>query len=187
MTNRIFLLALLAGLVLPVTAAELVIDDSHTYASFEVDHMGFSTQRGLFRETSGTLRFDPDARSGEVEVRIATASLDTGNRRRDDALRGATWFNVESFPDIIFRSQQFIFEGERLTAIDGKLVMLGEIRPLRLEIARYKCGFNLAVGKHGCGADARGVLRRSEFGMHTGIPFVGDEVRLSIQIEAYQP
>lgn len=187
MTNRIFLPALLACLALPAAAADLVIDDSHTYASFEVDHMGFSTQRGLFRETSGTLRFDPEARNGNVEVRIATASLDTGHRRRDEALRGATWFNVESFPDIIFRSEQFIFEGERLTAVDGKLVMLGEIRPLRLEITRFKCGFNLAVGKQGCGADARGALRRSDFGMRTGVPFVGDEVRLSIQVEAYQP
>ena len=186
-TNRIFLAALLAFLALPAAAAEMLIDDSHTYASFEIDHMGFSTQRGLFRETSGTLRFDPEARSGEVEVRIASASLDTGHRRRDDALRGATWFNTDNFPDIIFRSQQFIFEGERLTAVDGKLVMLGEIRPLRLEITRFKCGFNLAVGKRGCGADARGVLRRSEFGMQTGIPFVGDEVRLNIQVEAYQP
>lgn len=43
--------------------------------------------------------------------------------------------------------------------------MLGEIRPLRLEISRFKCGLNLAVGKRGCGADAEGVLRRSEFGM----------------------
>ncbi len=187
MTNRIFLPALLACLALPAAAADLVIDDSHTYASFEVDHMGFSTQRGLFRETSGTLRFDAAARSGNVEIRIATASLDTGHRRRHEALRGATWFNVESFPDIIFRSEQFIFEGERLTAVDGKLVMLGEIRPLRLEITRFKCGFNLAVGKQGCGADARGVLRRSDFGMHTGVPFVGDEVRLNIQVEAYQP
>ena len=187
MTNRIFLPALLACLALPAAAADLVIDDSHTYASFEVDHMGFSTQRGLFRETSGTLRFDAAARSGNVEVRIATASLDTGHRRRDEALRGATWFNVENFPDIIFRSEQFIFEGELLTAVDGKLVMLGEIRPLRLEITRFKCGFNLAVGKQGCGADARGVLRRSDFGMHTGVPFVGDEVRLNIQVEAYQP
>jgi len=65
--------------------------------------------------------------------------------------------------------------------------MLGEIRPLRLEISRFKCGLNLAVGKRGCGADAEGVLRRSEFGMQTGIPFIGDEVRLHVQVEAYPP
>ena len=187
MTARLFLSTLLACLALPAAAAELVIDGSHTYASFEVDHMGFSTQRGQFRETSGRIRFDPGTRSGEVEVRIDAASLDTGSLRRDDALRGTTWFNVESFPDIIFRSQQFIFDGEQPVAVEGKLVMLGEIRPLRLEITRFKCGFNLANRQHGCGADAQGALRRSEFGMQTGIPFIGDEVRLRVQVEAYPP
>ena len=72
-------------------------------------------------------------------------------------------------------------------AVEGKLILLGEIRPMRLEITRFKCGLNLAVGKRGCGADAQGTLHRSEFGMQTGIPFIGDEVRLRIQVEAYPP
>ena len=187
MTNRIFLTTLLACLALPVAATDLVIDGSHTYASFEVDHMGFSTQRGQFRETSGSLRFDAEARSGEVEVRIDAASLDTGFGLRDEVLRGADWFNVKDFPDIIFRSQRFVFDDDKPVAVEGKLVLLGEIRPLRLEITRFKCGLNLAVGKRGCGADAQGTLHRSEFGMQTGIPFIGDEVRLRIQVEAYPP
>jgi polyisoprenoid-binding protein YceI len=163
------------------------IDPTHTYANFEIDHMGFSTQRGLFRHTSGQISYDPEARSGTIEIRIDTASLDTGFGLRDEVLRGADWFNVQSFPDIIFRSQRFIFNEERPVAVEGKLIMLGEIRPLRLEISRFKCGLNLAVGKRGCGADAEGVLRRSEFGMQTGIPFIGDEVRLHVQVEAYPP
>lgn len=65
--------------------------------------------------------------------------------------------------------------------------MLGEIRPLRLEISRFKCGLNLTVGKRGCGADAEGVPRRSEFGTQTGLPFIGDEVCLHVQVEAYPP
>ncbi len=188
MTNLKFLLpALLACLAVPAAAVDYQIDPTHTYANFEIDHMGFSTQRGLFRQTSGQVRFDPEARSGDIEIRIDAASLDTGFGLRDDVLRGADWFNVQSFPDIIFRSQRFIFDEERPVAVEGKLVLLGEIRPLRLEITRFKCGLNLAVGKRGCGADAQGALRRSEFGMQTGLPFIGDEVRLRIQVEAYQP
>ena len=187
MTIRFLLPALLACLTLPAAAADYVIDPSHTYASFEIDHMGFSTQRGLFRQTSGQVSFDPEARAGEIEIRIDAASLDTGFGLRDDVLRGADWFNVASFPDIIFRSQRFVFDEERPIAVEGKLVMLGEIRPLRLEITRFKCGFNLLLRQRGCGADAQGALRRSEFGMQTGLPFIGDEVRLRVQVEAYQP
>jgi len=186
-TIKYLLPALLACLALPVSAVDYQIDPSHTYANFEIDHMGFSTQRGLFRQTSGQVRFDPEARSGDIEIRIDAASLDTGFGLRDEVLRGADWFNVQSFPDIIFRSQRFVFNEERPVAVEGKLVLLGEIRPLRLEITRFKCGLNLAVGKRGCGADAQGALRRSEFGMQTGLPFIGDEVRLRIQVEAYQP
>jgi len=180
-------LALLAFLALPASAADYVIDSSHTYANFEIDHMGFSTQRGLFRRSSGQISYDPEARTGEIEIRIDAASLDTGFELRDEVLRGSDWFNVASFPDIIFRSQRFVFDEERPIAVEGKLIMLGEMRPMRLEISRFKCGLNLALRKRGCGADALGVLRRSEFGMQTGIPFIGDEVRLNIQVEAYPP
>ena len=103
---RLLLPALLSSiLALSAAAADYVVDPSHTYATFEIDHMGFSTQRGLFRQTSGQIRYDPEARSGEIEIRIDAASLDTGFGLRDDVLRGADWFNVKDFPDIIFRSQ----------------------------------------------------------------------------------
>ena len=103
-------------------------------------------------------------------------------------LRGSDWFNVASYPDIIFRSQRLEFNGTTwLIAVHGVLIMLGEIRPMRLEISRFKCGLNLLLRKRGCGADAQGVLRRSEYGMLTGLPFIGDEVRLRIQVEAYTP
>lgn len=177
---------LLAGFSL-AQAAEYVIDPSHTYASFEIDHHGFSLQRGWFTQTSGVVDFDPEARSGRVDIRIAVASLDTGMAKRDDVLRGDNWFKAKDFPDILFRSQQLHFSDDKLTAVDGQLVMLGQIRPLRLDITRFKCGLNLATRKRGCGADAYGVLRRSEFGMEQGLPFIGDEVRLRIQVEAYLP
>ena len=181
------LFALLALPALSAAAAEYVIDPSHTYASFEIDHLGFSTQRGQFNQTTGGITFDPEARRGNIEIRIDAASLATGLDLRDEVLRGESWFNVKNFPDILFRSQQLIFEQEKLVAVDGSLVMLGEIRPLRLEISRFKCGLNLALRKRGCGADAQGSLRRSDFGLNNGLPFIGDEVRLRIQVEAYLP
>ena len=178
---------LLACLALPAAAVEYLIDPSHTYASFEIDHLGFSTQRGQFNRTSGSIDFDSEARSGRIDIRIDAASLDTGFELRDEVLRGESWFNTKVFPDILFRSQNLIFDQERLVAVDGTLLMLGELRPMRLEVSRFKCGLNLALRKRGCGADAQGVLRRSEFGLQNGLPFIGDDVRLRIQVEANPP
>lgn len=168
-------------------AAEYTIDPTHTYASFEIDHLGFSTQRGQFNRSSGIVEFDPDGKAGRIDISIETTSLDTGFELRDNVLRGESWFNAKDYPYIFFRSQKLFFTEEKLSAVEGVLVMLGEIRPMRLEISRFKCGLNLASRKRGCGADAIGVLRRSEFGLSNGLPFIGDEVRLRIQVEAYLP
>jgi hypothetical protein len=67
-TMRPFLLALLAGLALPAAAADYVVDPSHTYATFEIDHMGFSTQRGQFERTSGQIRQEKCKSSGHSPV-----------------------------------------------------------------------------------------------------------------------
>jgi len=180
--------ALLFAACLPLAqAAEYTIDPSHTYASFEIDHLGFSTQRGQFNRSSGIVEFNPYEKTGRIDISIETASLDTGFELRDDVLRGDDWFKAKDFPYIFFRSQKLIFTDEKLSAVDGVLVMLGEIRPMRLEVSRFKCGLNLASRKRGCGADAIGVLRRSEFGLSNGLPFIGDEVRLRVQVEAYLP
>ena len=179
--------AALAFTAQPAASAEYAIDPAHTYASFEIDHLGFSTQRGLFARTSGTLSFDPAASAGEVSIRIDAASIETGLELRDEVLRGPDWFDVKNNPDILFRSQRMLFDGDRLVAIEGTLALLGNVRPVRLEVDRFKCGLNLASRKRGCGADANTRIRRSDFGLTTGVPFVGDEVRLRIQVEAYQP
>ncbi|MBS1143190.1 MAG: polyisoprenoid-binding protein [Proteobacteria bacterium] len=176
-----------ATLLAPAQGAEYVVDPTHTYASFEIDHLGFSTQRGQFNQSSGVVEFDPAAKTGRIDISIETASLDTGFELRDNVLRGDDWFKAKDYPYIFFRSQKLIFTDDKLSAVDGSLVMLGEIRPMRLEVTRFKCGLNLASRKRGCGADAVGVLKRSEFGLSNGVPFIGDEVRLRIQVEAYLP
>lgn len=166
-------------------AATYTIDASHTYPMFEIDHLGFSIQRGQFDETAGTIELDQMAQTGRIEVRVQTASLDSGHAKRDEILKGADWFDVERFPDMTYRSQRLIFNGTQLVAVEGDLTLHGVSRPLRLEVTQFKCGLNLAARKRGCGADAAGQLKRSEYGITKGLPFIGDEVRLRIQIEAY--
>ena len=72
----------------PSLATEYNIDASHTYASFEIDHLGFSTQRGQFNRSSGIVEFDPEGKTGRIDITIDAASLDTGFALRDDVLRG---------------------------------------------------------------------------------------------------
>lgn len=166
-------------------AITYTIDASHTYPVFEIDHLGFSIQRGQFDETSGFIELDESSQSGRIEVQISAASLDSGHAQRDEILKGPDWFNAAQYPLMTYQGSRLQFQNGRLSHVEGELTLRGVSRPVRLDIVRYKCGLNLAARKRGCGADAVAILKRSDFGMRTGLPFVGDEVRLLIQIEAY--
>ncbi len=162
-----------------------VIDPTHTYPSFSVNHLGFSLQRGRFNQTQGRLVLDPAAKTGEVEISIQAASIDTGLAKRDDHLRGADFFNVAEHPTLRFKGTTLEFQGEQLVAVQGELTLLGVTKPLRLTVSQFYCGLNPLRLKQGCGADAQATLKRSDFGMDYALPGVGDEVQLAIQVEAY--
>lgn len=180
------LTALLVSLLSPPAwAATYQLDPGHTFPQFEIDQLGLFTERGQFRLIQGSLEYDVKQHSGRLEVVIDARSLDTGNDERDTVLKGAGWFNVGRYPTLTFRSQRFIFEQDRLVAIDGELTMLGVTQPMRLAVVRVQCGLSPASSKQRCTADANGTLRRSRFGMRTGLPFVGDEVRLRIRARTY--
>ena len=169
----------------PVWAVNYRFDPDHTFPVFEIDHLGFSTQRGQFDSSHGTLEFDAVQQTGSMEVVIDADSLDTGNAARDAILKGPQWFDAKHYPTITFRGQRFVFDQGQPVAREGELTMHGVTQPLRLDIIRLKCGLNLVTRRRTCGADATGTLKRSRFGMTTGLPFVGDDVRLRIQAEAY--
>ncbi|HYP69197.1 MAG TPA: YceI family protein [Thiobacillaceae bacterium] len=171
----------------PAWCVSYTIDPAHTYPGFEIDHLGFSTQRGQFNRTSGSIELDQLAHTGKLEIHVDIASLDTGQAERDEILKGDEWLQAQRYPEMVYRSERFVFDNDRPVAVEGMLTLLGQTHPLRLEISRFKCGLNLAEKKRGCGADAQGQLRRSDYGLRTGLPFVGNEVKLNIQVEAYLP
>ena len=169
----------------PSPAVSYLIDPGHTYPSFEINHLGFSTQRGRFNASKGVIELDQVNQTGSIDISIDVASLDTGHALRDRILLGPDWFDRERFPTIRYRANRFIFAGGKPVAVAGELTLRGITQPLQLEVSRFHCGINLTVQKRACGADAHGVISRSAFGMTSGLPFVGDEVRLDIQVEAH--
>lgn len=161
------------------------IDPAHTFPMFELSHQGFSIHRGRFNSTRGTVSLDRAAKSGEVAVTIDAASIDTGDEVLEKALRSSSFFAVEEFPEIRFRSTTLRFEDERLVTVDGEFTLLGQTRPLRLTVDHFHCAFSLLRGRTVCGANATGQLLRSEYGMSKFIVFgVGDAVKITLQVEA---
>ncbi|MDT8364504.1 MAG: YceI family protein [Nitrosomonas sp.] len=162
------------------------IDPTHTYPTFAVSHLGFSTMYGRFDKTSGTFSIDRAGRQGAVDIIIKTASINTGLEKRDDHLRSPDFFNTIEFPDATYQSGNVKFEGDEPKTIEGKLTLLGVTKPVTLTITAFKCGQNPMNNKAMCGIDAVGSLKRSDFGMKYALPGVGDEIRLMISAEGYK-
>lgn len=161
-----------------------VVDPSHTFASFRVAHLDISTQRGRFDRTRGNIMLDRDAASGSIDIEIDAAAVSTGNPKLDAALRGEDFFDVERHPRIAFRSTRVEFERGEPARIEGELTLLGVTRPVALKVERFACTLKPFLVRTTCGADVSGLISRSAFGMKSFAAFVGDEVRLDIQVEA---
>lgn len=170
---------------LPAMAADsYTVDSGHTYPSFEINHLGFSTMRGKFNTSSGKIMLDSDASSGSIEITIDAASLDTGHGKRDEHLRGEEFFNVAKFPTLAYKAKKLEFSGGKLVGADGELTLLGVTKPVSLTVTEFHCGAHPMTKKPVCGANATASIMRSEFGMTAYVPAVGDEVKISIEVEA---
>ena len=187
----------LVAVALPLTAVaapeSYTLDPYHTYPNFEVNHLGYSKMRGRFDKSAGKFSIDRAAKSGSLELTVQTASITTGDndkgnrpRARDEHLRAADFFNVAEFPTMVYKAATVKFSGDNVSSLEGNLTLLGVTKPLALIVDNWKCGPHPVSKKEMCGANAHGTFKRSDFGMKYGIPTVGDEITLWVEVEAYK-
>lgn len=183
----ITLATVVAAVAAPALAMEsYTIDPRHTYPVFEVNHLGFSTQRGRFNKTSGTITLDPAAKKGSIEVVIETASIDMGLDKWDEHMRSDEFFDVEKFPTATFKSEKLEFKGDKPVAAIGTLTLLGVTQTVKLAIESFKCGTHPINKKPLCAADVSTTIKRSAFGMTKYVPAVSDDIKLMIPVEAFK-
>jgi polyisoprenoid-binding protein YceI len=177
-------LCLLAAGTTSASAQTYTIDPSHTYPSFEADHMGISVWRGKFDKNSGTVTLDRAAKTGTLDITIDTGIGRLRHAKMNEHARGKDMFNVEKFPTITYKSKSFKFDGENLVGVDGELTMLGVTKPVALKVDKFKCIMHPRYKREVCGANAVAEFKRSDFGLNYGLPNFSPEVKLAIQIEA---
>ena len=160
------------------------VDPSHTYPSFEADHMGLSIWRGKFTKSGGKIVLDRSAKSGgSIEITIDASTVDFGHAKMNDKARGDEMFNVAKYPTITYKSTTLKYEGEKLVGVDGEMTLLGVTKPLSLNVTHFKCLIHPLHKREVCGADAYGRFDRSDFGMNIGLPRFSPEIKLAIQVE----
>jgi len=180
---------LLAALSVSAVAAPVkyTVDSGHTFPSFEADHFGgMSVWRGKFKSTSGTVVVDREAKTGTVDIKIDTASVDTGNEKLNDHLKTAEFFDVAKIPAATYKGKLANFKDGAPTEVQGDLTLHGVTKPVTLTIRSFKCMPHPMKKKEFCGADAITTINREDFGVGWGKAFgFGMDVKLAIQVEAF--
>jgi polyisoprenoid-binding protein YceI len=184
MKLKIALICLLVASTTSAFAQTYTIDPSHTYPSFEADHMGISFWRGKFDKTTGTVVLDRAAKTGTLDIAIDASTIDFGHPKMNEHARNKDLFDVEKYPTITYKSKAIKYEGDTPVAVDGELTLLGVTKSVPLKINKFKCIQHPMLKREVCGADASAEFKRSDFGMNYGLPRFSPEVKLAIQVEA---
>jgi polyisoprenoid-binding protein YceI len=162
------------------------VESAHTFPKFEVSHNGFSNHTGIFTKTTGKILMDREAKTGSMEIVVDTSAISTGAPQMEKFLGSKEFFNVGQFPTMTYKGNRFIFNGDRLVSVEGELTLLGVTRPLTLTVTNFVCGPHPRTRKEECGANAIGQLKRSDYGMTAFLPLIGDDIKLTMQTEAYK-
>jgi polyisoprenoid-binding protein YceI len=157
------------------------VDPYHTQVTFAVSHMGFTEFRGRLSNASGTLQLDAEHPAGSsFEVTIPTDSVNTPVDKLTEELKGDQWLDAKANPQITFKAKSVMVTGPQTAKVTGDLTLHGVTKPLTLEAKLNGGGINPLDKKFTVGFELAGKVKRSDFGVKTYLPLIGDEVDLTI-------
>ena len=167
------------------------LDKTHASLTWKVSHLGLSNYTARFTRFDAEVDFKPQApENSKVTVTIDPTSIKTDYPYPEEKdfdkklVEKAEWFNAAKFPEIKFTSSRIEMTGENTAVMTGNLTFLGVTKPVSFNVT-----FNGAMEqqpfsqKPTLGFSATGSLKRSEWGMATYVPNIGDEVMLLIEVE----
>ena len=181
---------LLAAALLATTAgaqaqsATYAVDPTHTFVTFEVTHFGTSVNRGRFDKKAGSITLDKAAKSGTVDISFETGSINTGTAAFDRHLQSKDFFNSAEHPSARFVADKFVFNGDKVSEVQGNLTLMGKSNPVTLKAQRFNCYDHPMLKREVCGGDFEATIQRTQWGMNYGVPGIPDAVKLVIQVEA---
>ena len=187
---RNLLLAGVLGYGLSASAAELLIDQSHSEVAFSVKHLMISNVKGKFNDYDGDINFDVKTKTFNAFDAIVNAStIDTGIEKRDEHLRSADFFEVTKYPEIKFVMKSYEKKSDTNGVLKGDMTIRGIKKPVDLNVTINGIVKDMS-GKNKIGFTLDGQINRKDFGLNwnkaleLGGVTVGDEVKLMVEIQA---
>jgi len=182
--KRLIFLLLIALPCSASFAASYQLEPIHTQILFFCDHLGFSKSQGEFLKFDGSFSFDPDnMRASMVEIVIDSASIDMDNQKWNDHMKNQDFFDVDKHPKMTFISNKVEPMSDNTMNIHGNLTILGHSEPIILTVTHNKSGVHPFSGKYTAGFSAYTNVKRSLFGMTYGLPALGDDIEIRLEVE----
>lgn len=193
--KRLSFTILLAVLLLSTTvvaeaAEQFNVDSGHSFVGFTVKHMAVSSVRGEFKEYTAELMVDEEnLQNSTIVLKIDAGSIDTRDEKRDGHLRSADFFEVETYPEIVFESKKIEKAEAGRYKATGDLTMKGTTQEVVLDL-EINGPIKDPYGNHRVGAEGRVTIDRQDFGvkfsrvLDNGGLVVGDDVQISFSLEA---
>ena len=189
---KVLLSSLIFGILILSTTVQAnetyTIDNAHASIGFSISHLVISKVKGSFNDFSGTFVLDKDNRLTEANASIKSASIDTGVKKRDDHLRSADFFEVETYPEITFEAKKVVKRSGKDILL-GKFTMHGVTKNIELPYT-VKGPITDPYGNKKIGFHAETVINRTDYGLNwnqaleVGGVMVGEDVFIVIDVEA---
>ncbi|MQA16222.1 MAG: polyisoprenoid-binding protein [Pseudonocardiaceae bacterium] len=171
-------------------AGDYQLDPAHSRLGFVARHAMVTKVRGQFTDFEGTGHLDvTDPSRSTVEVRITVASLSTQQQQRDDHLRSADFFDVENYPEIVFRSTAIERVADGTFRVSGDLTINGGSKPLTIDFESTGLAKD-PFGNVRAGFEGSVQVNRKDWGLvwnaalETGGVLVSDKVTLELDLSA---
>lgn len=178
------------GTDLSTLTGTYTIDPVHTRIGFSARHAMVTKVRGSFNEFSGTAQVDgDDPGRSSVEVKIATASIDTRNEQRDGHLRTGDFLEIEKHPEITFASTAVEPVSAELFRVTGDLTIKGVTKPVTVDFEFHGAAKD-PFGNERIGFEGSTAINRSDFGitfnaaLETGGVLVSEKINLEFEVSA---
>ena len=188
--KRFFLIVFLLIIPQLTLADNWKIDPAHTAVEFKVRHLMVSWVKGTFTDVQGTaIVNDADHTKSSITVQIATASVNTNNKKRDDDLRSPNFFDASVYPVMSFISKEVVIADSQPAKIIGELTIRGQTKTVTLAVEDFSQVVIDPWGNTRRGASASTTIDRKDFGLtwnkvlEAGGVVVGDEIRISLEVE----
>ncbi|MEO6722152.1 MAG: YceI family protein [Ferruginibacter sp.] len=155
-------------------------DAAHSNLGFSITHLLVADIEGTFKIKEATITA-PNADFSDATVTFVAdaATIDTDNDMRDEHLRKADFFNVATFPDVVFKSTSFKKTGDKQYKVAGDLSLHGITKPVTLDVIANTME-NPMDKKTVAGFKVTGTIKRTDFGIAASAPasMLSDDVAI---------